>query len=122
MKTEQIAAWGLGVLALIIVTAGASALVTREAMTPEKAGVEIVAAAPAPKEQKITWNDAPTHDAPPPCNDGNIVGKVLGGVGGGVVGSQIGSGSGQTVATIGGTLGGAYLGGEYTPTENVTCR
>lgn len=127
MKTKQILAWGAGVLALVLVTAGASALVTKDMMS-EKPAIE-TARAPAPKEQKITWNEPRNAEpvqpvrtaAAPPCNDGNIVGLALGGIGGGIAGNQIGKGSGNTVATIGGAVGGAYLGKEFIPTENVTC-
>ncbi len=120
MKTKQILAWGIGVFALVLMTAGASALVTKELLEPNKPVIE--RAAKAPVGERIAWNDAPARPASAPCNDGNIVGKIVGGVGGGVAGSQIGSGSGQTAATIGGTLGGAYLGGEYIPTHNATCQ
>lgn len=127
MKTKQILAWGAGVLALVLVTAGASALVTKEVIG-EKPVIEKTAAAPAPKAQKITWNEPrqaqpvqQARPAAPPCNDGNIVGLALGGIGGGIAGNQIGKGSGNTVATIGGAVGGAYLGKEFIPTENVTC-
>lgn len=127
MKKKQILAWGAGVLALVLVTAGASALVTKEVID-EKPAVEKSAAAPAPKAQKITWNEPrnvqpvqQARPAPPPCNDGNIVGLALGGIGGGLAGNQIGKGSGNTAATIGGAVGGAYLGKEFIPTENVTC-
>lgn len=58
----------------------------------------------------------------PACNDSNIIGTAIGGIGGGVLGSQIGSGSGKTAATIGGALGGAYLGNQYIPTRNATCK
>ncbi len=127
MQKKQITAWGLGVLALVLVTAGASALVTRE-IVEEKPKAEIVAKPVEPSGEKISWNEprqAPqpvaAQAAKPACNDGNIVGKVIGGGGGGIIGNQIGSGSGNTVATIGGAVGGAVLGGEYIPTENVTC-
>lgn len=127
MKTKQIIAWGAGVLALVLVTAGASALVTRE-MMDEKPAIEKTAEAPARKSQKITWNDTPSQPVQPirtaaatPCSDGNIVGLALGGIGGGIAGNQIGKGSGKTAATIGGAVGGAYLGKEFIPTENVTC-
>ncbi len=65
---------------------------------------------------------AAAQPAPPPCNDGNIVGTLAGGVAGGVIGHQIGKGSGNTVATIGGALGGAVIGNQMIPTRNVTCR
>lgn len=123
MSKKQILAWGLGAVVLVLLTAGASALVTREMIESKPPATE-KAAVTAPKSQKITWNEPrrQAQPAPPPCNDGNIVGKVVGGLGGGLVGSQIGSGSGKTAATIGGAVGGTVLGGEYIPTENVTCR
>ena len=126
MQKKQIMAWGLGVLALVLVTAGASALVTRE-IVDEKPAIETAAKPAKSSNNKISWNEprqAPqpaAQPAKPACNDGNIVGKVIGGVGGGIIGNQIGSGSGNTVATIGGAVGGTVLGGEYIPTENVTC-
>lgn len=124
MKKKQIIAWGIGVLALVLVTAGASALVTREVIE-EKPAIE--KKAEKRSGERISWNEPrqaapqPAQPAKPACNDGNIVGKVIGGVGGGILGNQIGSGSGNTVATIGGAVGGTVLGGEYIPTENVTC-
>jgi uncharacterized protein YcfJ len=122
MQKKQLIAWGLGVLALVLVTAGASALVTRE-MIDEKPVIEAKAKTSG---EKISWNEPrqapqPAQPAKPACQDGNIVGKVIGGVGGGILGNQIGSGSGNTVATIGGAVGGTVLGGEYIPTDNVTC-
>lgn len=122
MQKKQLIAWGLGVLALVLVTAGASALVTREVIA-EKPAIEAKA---KPSGDKISWNEPrpaqqAAQPAKPRCNDGNIVGKVIGGVGGGIIGNQIGSGSGNTVATIGGAVGGTVLGGEYIPTENITC-
>lgn len=125
MRTKLILAWGAGVLALVLVTAGASALVTKEVMS-ERHAIETTQA-PSQKSQKITWNEprqaqpVRTAAAAPPCSDGNIVGLALGGIGGGIAGNQIGKGSGNTVATIGGAVGGAYLGKEFIPTENVTC-
>ena len=125
MKTNQIIAWGVGVLALVLITAGASALVTKEVMNTNNVEPQKVAEAKVSKTQKISWNEPrqqPTaQPARPPCNDGNIVGLALGGIGGGIAGNQIGKGSGKTVATIGGAVGGAYLGKEYIPTDNVTC-
>ncbi|HEU4839728.1 MAG TPA: glycine zipper 2TM domain-containing protein [Micavibrio sp.] len=124
MSKRQILAWGLGAVALVLLTAGASALITREVIESKKPAAESASVVAPATKQKITWNE-PRRQAPPtppPCNDGNIVGKVVGGLGGGLVGSQIGSGSGKTAATIGGAVGGTVLGGEYIPTENVTCR
>jgi uncharacterized protein YcfJ len=70
---------------------------------------------------------APVHhqqvaQAQPACNDHNIVGTGVGGVAGGILGSQFGRGSGKTATTIGGALGGAYLGNQYIPTQNATCK
>lgn len=128
MKKKQILAWGAGVLALVLVTAGASALVTKEVMDTEQPAVEKTVAVKKTSGEKISWNEPrqqpvqQAQPARPPCQDGNIVGMALGGVGGGLVGNQIGKGSGRTAATIGGAVGGAYLGKEFIPTENVTCQ
>lgn len=108
---------GLGAFALLVITVGASAYVTKEALEDEQK--------PAVKTEKIVWKE-PRQQAQPvqqvsDCDDGNIVGTVVGGVGGGLIGNQIGSGSGNTAATIGGAVGGAALGNRYIPTKNVTC-
>ena len=118
MKRSHLLAAIGGVILLIGVTAGAAAYMTHatikedQSVTLPRAERVVVrqSAAPAPAPQPV------------PCDDGNIVGHVLGGAAGGIAGSQIGSGSGQTAATIAGTLGGAYVGGEYIPTHNATCR
>ena len=125
MTRKHIIGFGLGIFVLLILTAGASALVTKEIIT-EKPVIEKVATKKSEptKRQQIAWNDpqpAPQKQTPA-CDDKNIVGYVLGGAAGGIAGNQIGKGTGNTAATIGGTLGGAYLGGEYIPTRNVTCR
>lgn len=125
----------LAILGLIIVigtTAWASATLTRQSLTEEKiASVETVKPAKKHKSGKndITWNQpAQQQPAQPPqrvasgCNDHNIVGTLAGGALGGIAGNQIGNGGGKTAATIGGVLGGAYLGNQYIPTHNVTCR
>ena len=120
MKRTHLMAAVAGVILLIGLTAGAAAYVTQSAIKDE------MAAAPPRTERVVIHKEAAPAPAPAQqvanCDDGNIVGHVLGGAAGGVVGSQIGSGSGQTAATIAGTLGGAYVGGEYIPTRNVTCR
>lgn len=120
-KTKQITIITIAVIALVVLSAGASVLITRQAIAPEKpAAVKQIT-----KKETINWNNATAQPAPAPvpnCDDGNIVGALAGGVGGGVVGSAVGDGNGKTAATIAGTLGGAYLGKEYIPTENVTCR
>jgi len=108
---------GVGALVLLVITVGASAYVTKEALENEQK--------PVTKSEKIVWNEPRQQAQPQPvandCDDGNIVGTVVGGVGGGLIGNQIGSGSGNTAATIGGAVGGAALGNRYIPTKNVTC-
>lgn len=117
MKNTQFFLLGAAVLTLMAGTAVATMYV---ANSDEK---------PAPKQQqaRIYHQQQPlayagTQPSQPACDDKNIVGTLAGGVAGGVLGNQIGSGSGRTVATVGGALGGAYLGNEYLPTRNVTCR
>ncbi len=119
MKRQHIAVIAVGAGILVAATAGASALV----MNQQNLAKTKAATSQAAHKEEIRWNDS----TPPPqkvvnCDDGNVVGAIAGGVGGGVLGSQLGDGKGKTAATIGGTLGGAYLGKEYIPTENVTCR
>ena len=121
-KRNKMIVTGLSVFALVMLTAGASAYITRESLDPKP---EVRVSKNATHKDEITWNDsqpAPAQQQAQNCDDGNVVGKVLGGAAGGIAGSQIGNGGGQTAATIGGTLGGAYLGGEYIPTKNVTCK
>ncbi|MGQ0527681.1 MAG: glycine zipper 2TM domain-containing protein [Alphaproteobacteria bacterium] len=125
MKRKHMVGLGIGIFALVLMTASASALITRQIdAKDDKPVIEKTATSTRKaRREDISWNDTRTQQQPlPPCDDGNVVGKVLGGVSGGVVGSQVGGGSGKTAATIGGTLGGAYLGGEYIPTRNATCR
>lgn len=119
MKRKSAILLGVGAVALLAATAGASAYVTT------------VMSEDAPKAQtqsaeKVNWSQSasaqPQARAVPACDDDNIVGKVVGGVAGGVVGSQFGKGNGKTATTIGGTVGGTLLGEEYMPTRNVTCR
>lgn len=118
-KQRQILLLSLGAILLIAVTAGASTyLLTQD----DKPAVKAESRA----QNAIQWDQGTQASAAPPpqprCDDGNIVGKVVGGVGGGAAASSVGKGKGKTAATIAGTLGGAYLGGEYLPTRNVTCR
>lgn len=123
MKRKHITIIVLSAIALVAATAGASALVLNQ---------DKIAKTEAPKSSHVTqteqirWNETAPAPAQPPkvvnCDDGNVVGSVAGGVGGGIIGSNIGDGKGKTAATIGGTLGGAYLGKEFLPTQNVTCR
>ena len=117
----------IGAIALIIGTATASAYFTKQNLQPEKQVVAENKVQSKKSSGKIAWDNAPVRTqqvqaAPPPCDDSNIVGTVAGGAAGGIVASQIGKGHGKTAATIGGTLGGAYLGNQYLPTKNVTCR
>jgi uncharacterized protein YcfJ len=124
MKRNNAIILGSAVVALVLMTAGASAYITREAATPEKT----VTQNHVVTHERISWKEPAPAPAPAQaqpqanCDDGNIVGNVLGGVGGGIAGSQLGKGKGKTAATIGGTLGGAYVGGKFIPTQNVTCR
>lgn len=124
MKRKHIILASLAAAFVLVSAVGASAFVTHSLMKEEKPTTQ---AARSSTKETIAWNDR-RATAPQPaqparnCEDGNIVGKIAGGVAGGIAGNQIGSGNGQTAATIGGTLGGAYLGGEYIPTRNITCR
>lgn len=109
----------VGIIAgAILLTVGAAAVasyVTHESLQSKtQLNVQNV----QPHNQKV----ASAQPAQPRCDDSNIVGTIAGGAAGGVVGSQVGKGSGKTAATIGGVLGGAYLGNQYIPTKNVTCR
>lgn len=125
MTRKMMIMLGVGALVLVLVTAGASALVTNH-MANTKEETKVVAAKKprAAQKEQISWNEPRQAAQPqvPSCDDGNIVGLVLGGAAGGVAGNQIGKGNGNTAATIGGAVGGAYLGKEYIPTKNVTCR
>lgn len=129
MTRKMMIMLGVGALALILVTAGASALVTNHMADSKKDETKVVSNknSGTTKKQQISWNEPrqqaqPVQATQPACDDSNIVGLVLGGAAGGLAGNQIGKGSGNTVATIGGAVGGAYLGKEYIPTKNVTCR
>ena len=102
---------GGGAALLLAGTAAIASYETRNSMQPQA----VATAPPQPAPQQHA-------SGPPPCNDKNIVGTLAGGVAGGVLGNQVGRGSGKTVATVGGALGGAYLGNQYIPTRNVTCR
>ena len=106
---------GIVVFLLIAGTAAVASYVTQESLQPKK---ELNAQTVQPHNQKL----AAAQPVQPRCDDSNIVGTIVGGAGGGIVGSQVGKGSGKTAATIGGVLGGAYLGNQYIPTRNVTCR
>ena len=115
----------VGVFALVVLTAGASAFVTRNVLTEDKTEVQRLTDSPA-KTEKITWNEPrqqpqPQQQPVKTCDDANIVGAAIGAVAGGVVGNQIGSGKGQDLATIGGAIGGGYLGQQHIPTRNTLC-
>lgn len=130
MNRKQILGLTIGAIALVILAAAAGAWITQERDASNEAQRAATTAPAAGQNEPIQWNDSRAHTQPQTqaqpqvvqCDDGNIVGKIVGGVGGGVAGSQIGSGSGKTAATIGGTMAGSYLGEEYLPTKNVTCR
>lgn len=131
----------VGAVLLIIATAGATTYFNRsESMPDTEIAAEKIASTQvkkttsakkmAPRPADIAWDETPrqqpvqsqTRTVATNCDDGNIVGKAVGGIGGGVLASNIGKGGGKTAATIAGTLGGAYVGGEFIPTRNVTCR
>ena len=88
-KTKQITIITIAVIALVVLSAGASALITRQAIAPEKpAAVKQIT-----KKETVNWNNAVAQTAPAlapvrNCDDGNIVGALAGGLGGGVVGSS----------------------------------
>jgi len=116
-------------LVLVLAAAGVSAFVTRDMVRNEQAQPikKTASVKHAPRKDDIAWNQPAPVQAQQPqpvrnCDDGNVVGYLAGGVAGGIAGNQVGKGKGNTAATIGGTLGGAYLGGQYLPTRNVTCR
>lgn len=132
MDRRNIIAACIGAVALVAVTASASALITREKLSEDAPVQKTVSTVhqervvkTAPREARnnppVTQPQATQNPPPPACDDGNIAGTVLGGAAGGVIGSQIGNGSGQTAATIAGVAGGALLGREFIPTHNVTC-
>ena len=104
---------------LISTTAIGASYITKESMNHSakpkvstSAPIHHQAAQTQPQQQEVASN----------CDDHNIVGTGLGTATGVVVGSKIGKGSGKTAATIGGAVAGAYLGNQYIPTHNVTCR
>ncbi len=105
----------IGILAVIILVAGAagaSAYLTRESAAT---------ATPPQPTKTVIYKQAPQQQLPK-CNDNNVLGMAAGALGGGVAGHAVGKGSGKTAATIGGALAGGYLGKEYIPLQNTTCR
>lgn len=121
---------GIGVAALVLLAAGASAYVATNMQDDEPKAVKAASVKPAAGGgDKITWNE-PRREVQPQqqqqaqqsgCNDANIVGTAIGAVAGGLAGNQIGKGKGNDLATIGGAIGGGYLGNQYIPTQNVLC-
>lgn len=112
---------GIGMMLLLAGTAFATSYFTQAAQPMVKSNIPS-------KYQAKTHNQgnpqvvAAAAPVEPRCDDSNVLGYVAGGAVGGIAGNQIGKGSGNTAATIAGTLGGAYLGGQYIPLRNVTCR
>ncbi len=126
MKRKHMILTGVTAVALLALTAVASAYVATNVMNEDKPAPAKVATK-AKVGDNIKWNNNP-QPAPAPqqqvasnCNDGNIVGTVIGGAAGGVAGSQIGKGNGKTAATIGGAVAGGYLGNQFIPTHNALC-
>ena len=127
MTRKNLVVLCVGVFTLMLLTAGASAFMTRNLITEDKTGVQRLSDE-KPRAEKITWNEPRANPQPqaqqpakPACNDSNIVGTGLGALAGGLIGSQIGSGKGQDVATIGGAVAGGFAGHEYIPTHNALC-
>lgn len=119
LTTKQMLAAGVGAIILIGGTAVASSYITRSSLEPTPKSQQARVYHTQPLSMAATQ---PTQPSLPPCDDKNIVGAMGGGVAGGVVGNQFGGGSGKTLATVGGAIGGAYLGNQYLPTRNATCR
>lgn len=115
----------VGAIALIMVTAGASALITNQVTNKEQAPV-VKKVATTTHKDNVRWNNPPAQQAQPVaakrCDDGNVVGYGLGAVAGGLIGNQFGDGKGKDVATVGGAAAGALAGGQYIPTRGVLCR
>lgn len=120
------------VVVLLAMTAGASALITRNNLENEDKVVTVTEKTVTSNKpahhtsNKVNWNsNRNAQQQPVPlkksCSDGNVVGAVLGAVGGGLVGSQIGGGKGNDVATIGGAAVGGLAGQQYIPTNGVLC-
>lgn len=124
IPTRNAIIFGTAGLLAIAATAATTYYVTRHSITESENASPSVAAAPqpAPVQARHRQDASRQQAAAPKCNDSNIVGTLAGGVLGGIVGNQFGHGSGRAATTIGGTLGGAYVGNQYIPTRNVTCR
>lgn len=114
----------VGAIALIMVTAGASALITDHFNDTQPAPV-VHKVASTTHHDNVRWNNPPAQQAQPvaqKCDDGNVVGYGLGALAGGLIGHQIGDGKGKDVATVGGAAAGALAGGQYIPTRGVLCQ
>lgn len=120
-RSKRILGVALGAIALIMISAGASALITHN-MAEEPQEKAVASKTVTHKKETIAWNDPPPQPAPKRCDDGNVVGYGLGALAGGLIGNQIGDGDGKKVATIGGAAAGALAGGQYIPTRGVLCR
>ncbi len=123
MQRKNLILFIIGAIALIALTAGASAYVTRDMMSTEKK-VEKTAAKKTTSE-RISWNEPRPQPQPVQakrCDDGNIVGAALGAAGGGIIGNQFGKGKGKDLATIGGVIAGGTAGHQLIPTRGVLCR
>jgi len=118
----------LGAMALVIVSAGAAAFVTRSQPTEDKTAPQKITSQKAvskntARKEEITWNDQqPPPPQAKPCDDGNIVGAAIGGAAGGLIGNQFGSGKGKDLATIGGVIAGGTAGHQLIPTRGTLCR
>ena len=123
MKSMNKKLIGAGIVMVVLVasTALATAYFTRE-LQPTAENHVPPAQHARTSGQGHSQSAASSAPGQPRCDDSNVLGYVAGGAAGGIVGNQIGKGSGNTAATIAGTLGGAYLGGQYIPLKNATCR
>ncbi len=127
---KRIIGSGVATIVVLAATAAIASYATRESIesSPIKTEQAVIEHhTQAHQEQRLASTEPARQPvqhtaANPPCDDKNIVGTVGGAAAGGLVGSQIGHGTGKTVAVIGGVLGGGYLGNQYIPTRNVSCR
>ena len=126
-KNKQITILALAAVALIAVSAGAAAFVTKNQMeekpAPVKTAVQTKSTKTVARKEQINWNQqqpAPQQQVRR-CNDGNIVGAAIGGAAGGLVGHQFGKGKGRDLATIGGVIAGGTAGHQYIPTRGTLC-
>ena len=129
-KREKLLTLGLACALVVATVAGAAAFVNREGAV---VSAESVKKTKQTASKDLPWVDKKTEPkapaprqqvaaAEPQCKDGNILGTIAGGIAGGAASSAIGKGTGKTAATIAGTMGGAYLGNQYIPLQNTTCR